>query len=649
MARMKRRIGLQAALAIFTIVLTLIIVFAMSAAWFTNIAQTNSLVFQVDAWGTEGSVSSETQIIAAGPGDEGPVTLKVENESALPASVCINVTKARMNSEMQKRIYFYVDVETTRNDEEINRVYLNSEDIYVYDLYGHGTLVLEDTYHNDAQLKWQWVYDVLGYYVQASVAYDSNGEARMVISEYLRPIEYNYDSATMSYVEDKDSGALTMELETVDGEATPAEFLVKYSKNDGYAGIISADNYIITANDECYYRVDVDENGTGIYAYLCTYSEIEIATQYDTSLGLAAAEAEVPITCDATVTVGVQNKNNIIVTVDTTEAFESELEAGEADVIQLVGDVKLADALVIEKDQEIIIDLNGHQLGVETTSAPFVVQEGGALTMFNGTLVSEAASDDYAVYAVGADVVLSDITVSGFKSGVRVVDSNGNGGDSLVRLVNCEMSTVSHAIIVYGNGSKSERDTQVVIDGCEIYSERGYGIGGNGSVEQGGNYGTDIQVLNSEIISKKDAVHAGIFHPQKDSKLTIYNSTVSGYTGLVIKGGTVNILDSTINGTGEQTIPTEFSKSGYIDTGDAVYVETNYEYDIKLTIGENSILHGDHGFSLQVYEADAHFVTVEVYSGVFNRVSNTTLLESYIDRNSQYVVTGNGKYEITAN
>ena len=50
--------------------------------------------------------------------------------------------------------------------------------------------------------------------------------------------------------------------------------------------------------------------------------------------------------------------------------------------------------------------------------------------------------------------------------------------------------------------------------------------------------------------------------------------------------------------------------SGYSDTGDGIYIEANYDYEIQLTIdesdsGQQSVISSDNGYALQVFEPDA--------------------------------------------
>ena len=648
LAKMRKRVFMQAGLAVLTVALTVVLIFAMSAAWYTNIVQTNGLVFQVKEWGFDGKITTNTEAIQAGPGDDGLISLTVESQSDEICSVSVAVTKAKMPTEIQKRIYFYVDANVDRNEETMERLYLNSRDSYTYTLFSQGVLTLTDTIHNDNPIKWQWVYDVLGYYVLCSKT--STGD--VIVSEYLRPIEYDYDSATMEYVTETDANGneiLTMELKTVDGEMTLEEFLVELSKTDGYEGEIDPTQKLASG----YYPVDVDENGNGVYAYLCSYAEIEMATQYDTALGDAAAKGETEMKYEATLTISAQKNKNSVIGVTSLAGLYTAMENGMADVIQLSSDITIGadETLVIADGQQVMLDLNGNRIvyadtGSEegtATTTPIVVEPGGSLTMVNGTLVNENEDAAHAINAVGAEVTLSKITMTGFPTAMKIIDDDStNEGtvDSIIKIVDSNLETTSHGIAIFGNGSDSVQSTQLIIDNSKLVSN-GFAIYGNGTISDGGRYGTDIQILNSEIISVEDTVAAGIYQPQPDSSLTIYNSKVSGYTGIALKGGSVYVIDSMIEGRGAQNIPTQFYPSGYTDTGDAIYIESNYGYNIRLEVSGKSELSSVYGYALQTYEPDAKNVKIKIYSGYFSLLPDAQLFRTYVDSGSECTMMEN--------
>lgn len=676
----QKRIARQAILALLTVVLTVVLIFAMTSAWYTNIVQSSGLTFQAEAWGFSGTIDLDVpKVIKAGPGDEGIIGLTVTNSEKTVTDINVNVNKSEMAEQMQQRLYFYADAQLTRNGETMERVYLNNRDNYTYTLFSNGTLRLSEELHNDALLKWQWVYDVLGYYVIGR--YDAQTK-QMTVEEYLRPIEYDYDDATTTFekVTTLDDGTeiFSNVLSTVDGTTTVDAFLYDLSQKDGYAGQISTFVYAEVGRDK-YYPVDAAgyKNGTypdgyGIYAYLCNYSQIQQATEFDTALGQAAYQLDTTTTITdvegitnandlvskAKLTISAQKSESTVISVTTTTGLKQAMAMKNVDVIQLNDDINLTDdPLVIPAGQRLMLDLNGNQITsiIETDAANKVAitaQPGSSLTILNGEIVGKLEKDltqtetnpdgttqpteeeeqitsaGYAIYSTGAEVVLSDVEVKDFKYGIYVGDSdNDNTLDSRIYLTNSSIDVTSNAVIIAGNGYASSQKSQLIVEKSTLTSD-GITISGNGTTAGNGRWGTDIQIIESTITSKASdditKAGAGIYHPQKDSNLTIYNSKVSGYTGVALKGGTCTINNSTITGTGVQTMEPKFFTSGFADTADAVYIETNYGYDIRLTITGSSVLttRNDNleARSLRVYDSEALNFAVKIVSGIFDEV-----------------------------
>ena len=602
--RAKQNIVWQAALAIMTIILTIVIVFTMTAAWYTNIVQTSGLVIQAESWGFDGDIKVNSTTISASPGDEGLVHLEVKSTGDSMSAVSVGASKARLSdNEMQKRLYFYVDTQAMRNGETMERVYLNSRDSYTYNVFGQGSLLLTEQVHNGPQLKWQWVYDVLGYYVLGTW---NTATGLMDEREYLRPIEYDYDAATTTFNKD---GSKT--LLTVDGKTTAEEFLKELSRTDGYPGEINPEKK--TAGG--YYPVDVDEDGYGVYAYLCTYAEIEQATAYDTELAKPLGEDEEPKTYEVQLNISAQKSDENILHAGTLTALNTAIELNSGSVVQLTEDIALTpeNKLVIPAGKQIMLDLNDHTINSTTTDYAIEAQAGSSLVMINGNMTGSGSG--YGVYAVGAEVVCSKMVINGFAHGVRIGDNATNNSlDSRVRLVNCEVSGSTTAVYVAGNGSASGAATQLVVENSKLYSD-GIVLCGSGNDPASG---TDIQIINSELIGNAGTMSAAIYHPQKNSTLSIYGGTLSGYTGIALKGGTASIYDATIKGEGATKNEPKFEGSGFTDTGDAVYVETSYGNEIQLSIHGGSVLTSQVSYSLQVFDAKAPNVNVTIYGGTFD-------------------------------
>lgn len=611
--KMRKRIIWQAGLAASTIALTIVIVFAVTAAWRSNVVQTSGLQFQAEAWGFEGDIEVDENAILIAPGDQGAVTLSVNNSNEDAASVRVNVSKALLNSgnaiQMRKRLYLYVDAQNYSSGEVMDRVYLNSQEGYVYTLLGGQTLTLSDTVYNGPQLKWQWVYDVLGYYVRGTKTSDGD----VSVEEYLRPIEYEYDEATTVF-EMKDG--FPQQLLSIRGQSVD-DFMVELSKTDGYEGTIDVSQKL----ESGYYPVVVDDNGYGVYAYLCNYGEIEYATQFDSMLGEQAAKQESNETFVLELTVSAQNEVVNVKEVSNLTQLQDALTQGTADVIRFTDDIKVSnkDGLVIPKGNRVILDLGGYTCtNIGSATKIITVEEGANLTVFNGNIVGKKI--EQAINVTGAEVLISDVNISKTLYGVYVADNKGSIGlDSKVHILNSTITTQNHAVYVYGNGTVSDMPTQVVIESCTIQSTQQHAVVGS---DTDNTWGRDIQILNSKIISD---TKVGVYLPLEGNTLMVYKSVITSNTGITIMGGTAHVVNSTVEGTGTVKKP-----QSYVYTGDGILIKATDGYPIVLEISEGSTITSEYGQSLQVYESDAENVTVKIYSGTFDEAQP----EDYIDKNS---------------
>ena len=653
--RAKRNIYWQAGLAMVTIVLTIVILFAMTAAWYTNIVQTSGLVFQAEAWGFDGTIHMEDKSLEIAPGDEGLICLEVENSSTSIAAVSVSASKNGIvdNQEMRKRLYVYVDSQMVRNEETMDRVYLNSLDSYTYTLFANGKLTLSEDTHSDAQLKWQWVYDMLGYYVLGTWTKDTTGQLAQggifTEEEYLRPVEYDYDAATFEYVTDE-NGITTIELKTVDGKTTVEEFLEGLSEKDGYEQDIDFDNPV----GKGYYPVEVDEKGRGVYVYLCSYAEIELATQFDTNLGITAAQAaeqgiQMP-TYPIQLNVSAQKNDENLISVSSLSGLNGAMEMLSGTVVQLNEDITLDgnDMVRVPAGADIILDMNGYKIVSNTGGNAVSMEPGSALIVTNGAITG--SNKGTGIHSVGAEVTLYNMQMGGFVDAIYVADFTAdNALDSRIRIVGSQINALDCAVYLGGNGTTSTQKSQLVVEDSILKGD-GVVIYGNGRVDGNGRWGTDIQILHSQIIGNPNKLSVGIFHPQKDSELTIYDSTVSAYSGIQLKGGHLEIIGSTIEGTGQALGRDPIPKmSGCDDTGDGLYVETNYGYDIQVKIRGLTLLNEDgtetyreskflstNNHSLRVVKASDPNVTVRIISGEFKEAQH----ETYIARGSAQMLVG---------
>ncbi|MBE6941589.1 MAG: hypothetical protein E7455_04855 [Ruminococcaceae bacterium] len=604
----------QALLVGLVVILILVLIFAMSAAWYTNVVKTGDLVFQVEQWGFTGNVEVSDVPILAAPGDSGVIGLTMSNTGNDLVAADVSILKTTMSTDMQKRLYFYADTSAKIEDETVERIYLNSQQSYTYEIFSQGRLSLTETVYNDVQIKWCWVYDVLGYYVQGTL---DGTTGKVQVTEYLRPVEYKYDEAKTTF--DKNGKLLT-----VDGVTTTAKFLEELSKKDGYQGTLTVTDENWTVDG--FYPVSVDANGTGVWVKMLSYSEIEKEIITDTAMGTGEASVE----AKARVVITAEN-----VLMDAEEVTSAEqlttLLAQEGTVALELGENVELDQVTVPAGTRAILNLNGYTITGTADTNTFQVAEGGSLTLLDGEMVGSGGA---AVTAAGAEIIMSDLNITGYATAVNARD-NKSKTDSAVRVLDCTVETSGVSFFIWGNGNATRTESNLVIENSTVVSDY-FAISGNGNPDS---WGTDIQVIGSRLEGK----WTGIYQPQRESTATISsNSTVIGYTGIAIKAGSLYVIDSTVIGTGAYT-PAAYQVSGFTDTGDGIYVEANYGHSILVEVSGNSAVTGsqDQTKAIQIYEPDASNVTVQVYGGAFSTSVEVFLAEGCSQTETDGIFTVN--------
>ena len=170
---LQRKVVFRVMLVVLTIVLAAILVFSLTIAWQINVIQTGGLSFSAESWNFSGQVLMEDDNIVMAPGDSGVVPLTLKNESQSLVAASITLSKEQMNIA-QNRVFFYIDSQEYRNGELMDRVYISSKKSYTYTMFPFSEIVIDEKTRNQPQLKWEWVYDNLGYYVLGHIT-DNGG------------------------------------------------------------------------------------------------------------------------------------------------------------------------------------------------------------------------------------------------------------------------------------------------------------------------------------------------------------------------------------------------------------------------------------------------------------------------------------------
>lgn len=612
---LQNHIYLRIVLVVLVLVLTVVLVFSLTVAWQTNVVQSGGLTFTAEGWNFGGSMEIDGQVFSIAPGDSGLVAMSLKNESASLVAASMTVSKDQLIAEAKNKLYFYVDTEAERNGELVDRVYLGKNASYTYAIFPYGEVVVNETAHNAPALMWEWQYDTLGYYVLGT---ETNGI--VAAEDYIRPIVYEYDEFKTTF----DSKG---HLLTTDGKTTVEELLAAVSASDGYEGTIDVSQKTAYG----YYPVDVDENNYGVWAYLCTYGEIQDAAADDTQLGTEQAALG-----NVRVRINAQNSREEGLAVSTEAQLLAAVGNPGLQMLTLTGDVVVSETLVVGDDTRLMIDLNGYTL---TSGANKIIdaQPGAEVMVYNGT-VSGNGTTLAGVYTSGATVTLNRVTVQNVDEGLMIFDNeNAVSKDSTVRLINCTITGKEDGLWIKGNGAGSEKKTAIVIEGGEITGESYAGILCNGAY-----YGYDIRVTGTKI----NGYYTGIYFPAQDSALALTACEVEGKTGIVVKGGTAAIHNCTVKGTGEQpldvpTDPSQLPNSGWLDTGDGIYLEANYTNWTTTVIitGSNTQVSSRNALAVRQFPLDVPQASITVMDGTFSSSVADYLPTGYTETESDGIYT----------
>lgn len=588
-SEMKAQIYKQAGLAVTAILVTVVLLFAMSTAWYSNVLEAGTLTLQAEKWELNaGNLSSYGNVVAQ-PGARGILPVSYKNTSDSTMNAYISVSKEAMETELKKRVYFYTKtpytVERKENSEgeskteTVSRRYLTNGTAAPYTVLGMGQLTMSDDFCSvDTPIYWEWVYDLLGYYVRVSSTPASDGSA--VELEYLRPIVYDYDKATF----DADGS-----LATVNGEHFEL-FLQKLSETDGFLNIFTPNNRKVYPADSSrrvtYYIVDNEnEENLGYYTAIRLFTKPEIADAnlWDTKQGKNGKSFN-----DLKITITGEAANIEATVVNTSEELIAALQSKEGGYFRLQGDLNLTQGIQFDQTQPVTLDLGGNTLTAESgISTMLRVNSGAQLTVFNGSVKGTGAGD-IAFASLNGKLTLSNVRVENVGCAVYATDEYGMSADpdSIVYISGSTLvgsATNQPAVMVLGNGTTTAQKTRCVIEDSTIEAANYIGISGFGDKI---NSGTDIQIRRCTISGKS----AAVYHPQDNSTFRAENTVLEGNTGIAVKGGTVYLNDCKVTGTAAAGLEIAFYPSGFADSGAAVYLEAGYERDniaIYIT-GENT-------------------------------------------------------------
>lgn len=327
---------------------------------------------------------------------------------------------------------------------------------------------------------------------------------------------------------------------------------------------------------------------------------------------------------------------------------------------KLQGDITLITTDTSENAQQIEL----------SAGALLAYSEAAADALGNGGFKATNANGDQYIYATASEAIAADAYSTAFLLndyiGGTSLQLNGDTGtvdlgghtyvytNTIAAIVADESNTnltVKNGTVISGenavdgvhvgvpaessSGQVIRNDVSLTLDNVKMTVSAGtFGIVTNGNSES-----VSVTLKNGSILTAPGTI--GIYFPVTSGTLTIENSSITAGTGVAVKGGTVNISgDSVIHATGAKFAPAEALGSGVNSTGDAVYLEGNYERETTINITGGTFT-SDNGYAVQMLFADnTEDKTISISGGSFSSDPSAYVTEKYIAlvENGQYVV-----------
>ena len=410
---------------------------------------------------------------------------------------------------------------------------------------------------------------------------------------------------------------------TIDGTKSASDFCLRSAIAD--ARVFADNAFLFGLTTPCTYEVTMHEDSYEDESFEIGSDVTVIGNGYK----IICAEGVVVTVADgATVGAEIVGSEPVIEAVAEIDGVgyatlaDAIAAAVAGDTITLVADIALENKVTVPADKEITLDLNGYVID-GTDKVRIAIASYGDLTVKDssdaktGAIKAGIGTAGNTINVCGGSFVLESGNIYSLNNAFLIDEKAANvtiNGGTITAEPNTNKSaafyisstsetvlTINDGTIIGDNGILLWDNTTVNINGGSIDAKGRVAIQGNGS-----NDNTDINISGGEI----SGYYSAIYHPQGGT-LDITGGTLTGWTGVVVKGGNINISGGEIAGTGEATAYYPVS-SGYVDTGDGLYVE-----------------HYDNSANSENYGTP----TVSVTGGTFTSV-NAKAIASYANSNN---------------
>ena len=276
------------------------------------------------------------------------------------------------------------------------------------------------------------------------------------------------------------------------------------------------------------------------------------------------------------------------------ETFEDAVKAASRKTITLLDDISLSSTVTVNK--KVTIDLNQKTL---TGTDNYILNIGakGNVTIMNGSInVSDSGS---AITAYGT-LALNDVDITGKATDYSLLYVNRNANvtidkDTTITATDATSSAPYPTIFISGQDSDGNTyDPTLNIYGT-VSAAKAPAIQGNGT-DRGTSH---INIYDGALIKSNKLA---IYLPQI-CDVNITGGTVTGYCGIGIKSGTLNVSGGTVQGVAnDNVIGDQYSQTNGISyDGSAIMIDSyiGYAGNVTINISDNAKIESLHSTAIR--------------------------------------------------
>ena len=276
------------------------------------------------------------------------------------------------------------------------------------------------------------------------------------------------------------------------------------------------------------------------------------------------------------------------------ETFEDAVKAASRKTITLLDDISLSSTVTVNK--KVTIDLNQKTL---TGTDNYILNIGakGNVTIMNGSInVSDSGS---AITAYGT-LALNDVDITGKATDYSLLYVNQNANvtsdkDTTITATDATSSAPYPTIFISGQDSDGNTyDPTLNIYGT-VSAAKAPAIQGNGT-DRGTSH---INIYDGALIKSNKLA---IYLPQI-CDVNITGGTVTGYCGIGIKSGTLNVSGGTVQGVAnDNVIGDQYSQTNGISyDGSAIMIDSyiGYAGNVTINISDNAKIESLHSTAIR--------------------------------------------------